>query len=417
MKMNTETKLTKTKGLAYTKTVLQFSLIGISLGLLHCPNPENNSCFRCGNLLIHNSDGTTGSLAAIDTGSGNVTTNIINPHQDTYLRTIDNEPYLIGRFGANHITRLNKDNYATSVFQESVVSAPPGETAAVNPNPSDIAKLENGLGLVSLQDENHLLVINLSTGVAVDTINISANTYNTEMDDAANVHAMIRHGDYIYVSIADHNNNFRTTENGKLIRIHAQNYSITSLTDMPFRFPSYGDIQHYHGNLDNTTDKDWLIIVVAGHDYPEFMGMGLREPGGLVAYDIANNSYRILLQESNLGKDIFNVWIVSDTLGFVSLADYTAPVPPAIFGSFQYSVHAFNPTGSEMRVLLADAGLVGFSQIVYKDRRLYVGNRKPNNEGIHIFDVADETDINSISEQTTGPIGVDGRPYSMILLD
>ncbi len=417
-----------------------------ALIFLACENSPKESSNHCQNikecLLVGTSDFTESSLSTIDINTLQVTKDLLTPHSDFVLREIHNQPYIINRQGADNITRLSASDYSQPIFEQSV-----GRQS----NPADLEVWEGDLGLVGLGSTNHLLVIDLESGRIHEDKTIDISSYNEAADETSDLQGMIFHDRAIYISLADYPQSREEAwtaawwENevphGKLLRVNVGEMNVengatematmeageageageatgTRLADMPFQAP-YGDMELYRGDLDDSGDKDWIILTTTGRPFSTNLD------GALIAYDIANDKYKILLTEEEIGRDILEAVIVSEQLGFLVLGQYNSED-----FTFNYSIHAFQPASASGREavsldqlyeILPSAG-PSPPPILYKNSKLYVGDRTPTKPGIFIFQVADENSIAAITEENISqenrePIDVGLPPSGMLLLE
>ena len=365
--------------------------------LCRTPNNDLNASNQC--LLVGTTDYMTANLVEIDLARENVITrNLLDGlDQDHVLRKIGEEVYVLSR-GNSNITRL--DPLASNTNYPIIYEKSTGE----NSNPQDIALLNDDLGLVSLYNEGHLAVFQRENGNISKTINIS--TYDS--DGIPNATALHEHGDYVYLAMQVLDQNYEGRSNGKLVSISKSDETLSNLSNMPFKNPN-SDFHYYSGKLNTSTIKDWLIITAVA-SYTD------TTDAGVMAYDIANNSWKTILSESTVSANIFDAVVITDTLGLalISLADYSNKIVK------------FNPNNatvnqSDLNMAVASGN---FSSMLYDDGKLYLAQAsiegEGQNTGIRIFNV--DTSTGAITEDTVNnlgstPINTGLPPDTMILIN
>ena len=342
---------------------------------------SENSNHTLGSLVIATSDYTNGEIAYIDLDTKEVITGIQSGlDQDHVLRQIDDCLYVLYRGSANNITALDTNDLSQVLFAQSL---------GTGANPYDIVRLDENLGLVASYGLAKLQTFSLANGTLGKEIDISS--YDTKGGPEA--YAFARVNDKIYLGMQVLDDDFTPRSSGKLVKIDPVNHALTDLADIPYQNPQ--TLSHYNGNLDGNGDKDWLIISATG-------AYGTYD-GAIVAYDINNDSYIRLLEESKISKDIVSQLIVHDDLGIAIVynADYTQ------------NLIVFDPSpsaGSNTMRILSEVSLM--NDMLYRNGKLYIGDREPKTSRIRIFSVDGQT----LTEETNEAIPVGLPPYSMLHL-
>ena len=350
---------------------------------------------NCAFLLIVGSDYTNGNFSIIDLDTLSAAVNIAHaqPGSDAVIRKIANRLYIVNRFGRDNITGLkSSDNYKV-LFEESI-----GRQS----NPQDIARFSDSQGIVALHNEGYLALFDLNDGTTEIAQRIDISSYDSDGKPQAS--ALHHHQGFVYVSLQVLNASFRPQGNGRLIRVDTNDSTHRELATMPKENPT-SDFQYYRGRLGAESEQDWLILAASG-DHRSFADFYRRsdssyeitDDGALLAYKIQGDTYETLFNETQAGgRDITEAWIVSDTLGFVRLADASAT----------NSLYGFDPSTNRLgtELMSANAG-----SMVYHNGLLFVADTTPTAPGVRIFSTS------NLQEETTSPIPVGLPPRSMIFM-
>ncbi|MDH5718684.1 MAG: hypothetical protein OEZ22_13750 [Spirochaetia bacterium] len=341
--------------------------------------PQNTKKY----LLVHTTDYTTGGLSLINLEDLSVSIDLQNPASDAVLKTIDGVPYVVNRLGADNIMRLDTASDFSIVYEQG--------TGTLS-NPQDVEKLENGLGIVSLYAQNYLSVFDISTGVidASKQIDISSYQSAADTDSAVEASGMLRFGDSVYIA-AQNLYSWAPVSIGTLIKINATTLEATSSIEMPYMNP-FSDLKHYK----TESGDDWLYAVAVGN-----WGNADSSDGGVIAYNLTTSTFETSpLDETQAGdKDILDVLIISDTLGFVLLSDKT---------TYAASLSSFNPAAHTLGTTLLESNAWS---MIYDNGKLYVADQNFANPGVRIFDTT------TLEEITTAPINVGLPPNSMVVVE
>lgn len=337
--------------------------------------------------MIVTSDFQSGAYSTIPLDAPTaISRNVGSAHADAVGRNVGGSFYVINRLGGDNVQALDA-NFGT-VWQCSL-----GNGA----NPHDIVIVAADKGYVSLYDGG-IAVIDPSTGADCDgfvrsTIDLSS---FADADGLAETDQMAVVGERLYVTLQrlDRDQFFAPTEASFLAVIDTET---DEFVDVNPATPAIDAITLTGTNPFSET-KGLTVrsgkIVIA-----EIGSFGVLD-GGIETIDVATNTPEgFFVTEEELGGDITDFVIVSDTRGYAIVAD----------ASFNNSLIRFDPSrGDVLAVLTTTSSFLPDIEYDAERGRLLLATRDFLAPGIRIFSSNDE-------EITTEPIDTGLPPVNIVL--
>ena len=360
--------------------------------------PKPSDCFDVNsgpNLVVHSSNYTDGYMSVINLDNGNVKERVFTPaDQDSRLRSINNDLYLLTRGNANTLSRFGAGRKYCIDYEVST---------GIDSNPYDLTGLPGEQGFVALYGRNEVLSLNLDTGLidprAPIQIPASYDTHNDNIDAVA----LYQHGTYLYLLIqnsdaaaltgGDYSHSY--TNHASLLKIDLISRNVVEQIDLGQKNPNG---MRYYSN--GSTEELHIFTIGTWGDISS--GSSCSDNVPALRYDLNTGAIGNLFQTSeNMRCDIVDILQVSNTLAFAvtSSADFLS------------SLTAFNPTSG---ALLGSPILSGISSIcndcmlVYNNG-IYLGYSDRSFTGIAVFGTSPP--FNRLRDY---PLNL--PPYSMRLL-
>ena len=371
-------------------------LMGLAIGLLliNCIGENAKVVEALENaLVIATGDKSSGAISVIDIQTKTAVNNLLSIHHNSQIRSVDNKPYLLERFGANNLKFLDKKNNYSLVYEQSL---------GPKVNPQDIVQINSEYAMIANRESNKLMVVKLSDG-SIDTskeIDISAYSdhQNAEAKD------LIKYKNFIYATVQNQGNarsKFAAVNASYLLKI-----DVSDVNAMKIEKAITLKMKNPVGQLRQVSFKgvDSLIFATVGcykvrTEAPEECPKGAFD-GGFSLFNLNTElEGPTLLSETVINGNVHDIELISDTKGFFMYYDT----------NLKMHVKAFNPTIKEITNTLLSNG--NYSQLLVHDGKLYVADKNSKKPGIRIFDV------NTLAQETTDPIDVGLPPKSMVVLE
>ncbi len=327
--------------------------------------------------VVVTTDYRTGSLAVISLDHKEVDKDFSHIHPDTICRysPITKKMYLVERMGADAIAVLNPGH---GYIMESEFSVGAGTNA------QDIAVVSRDRAYVARYSSSTMTVINPDTGDLLDEIDLSP---WADEDGLAEPGWGVEHDGKIFVAI-QRLKDFQPTDYSAILVMNSMSGKTIKEVRLAAKDPM--------SKLRYAPAEKAFVIGEVGV-------MGALDGGVELLYTDDLSTSGLMITEQELGGDIIDVVILSESKGFAIVSktrdDFSAST----------SVVSFDPgTGKRLSVLAhSDEFDHSFLELDPSGRQLWVAQRKRTQPGIRIFDTFSDEEI------TKSPIDV-GLPPFMI---
>ena len=315
------------------------------------PNPSGpDTTLSSERLFIAESDFQSGQLGWMGLESTAIFSGKLSIWNDAVLRTFDGYLYVIEKFGADNIIRFDpsRSDQSGVKYQQHL-----GD----NLNPVDIEFIDDSKAYISCQLEPIILVFNPSKGSVLDTINISAYTFNKESNSTPYANQMALAGDKLYVSL-QRRDGYNPGTRSLILVINTETDEIEDT--IPTQYKNCYDLIYNDGTL-----------YVTNPGNPEQTGDGAIE-----AIDVETKQVRTVISEDVLGGSPYLMVHKSGTMFYVQNYISWGNVSVVEIDASSGTVGATLP--------VKDA----YGGLCYDDiyGRLYVGERSIDETGIRIFE-------------------------------
>ncbi len=326
--------------------------------------------------LVITTDYQSGAYSAVRLSDRAVVRNVEVIHQDSVCRydPVTGHPFVIGRLGADAIAVVDTEGDWTIVNEYSVG---PGS------NPQDIAVVSEQRAYVSLMGEDHLLVVHPTEGTRIGEVDLSA---WADADGLPEASGMVRVGDSVYVAVL-RLESFLPVNESYLVEIDADSGDIVA---------DYQLAATPSGRLRYNETLERIVLVASG----EF---GNPDDGGIELFDpVAGQAEGLIVTEQQLGGDLVDVAIASQTVGFAVLGEMSGQLG-------RTKVAMFDPSTGQLTRLLeeADAWNHMYLELTPDGSELWLSERRMSSPGIRIFDAADGEEL------TEAPLDVGLPPFTI----
>lgn len=310
--------------------------------------------------FVVTTDYTTGSYSVVDSATRAVQKDLEVIHQDAACRydPLTETTFIIARFGSDAIQIIDESDW--SVADEYSVGA--------GSNPQTIAVTSSGRAYVPRLGAAGILVVNPLTGEELGTIDLSD---EADADGVPEATGAVVYGGKVYIPLA-RLNNFMPSEFSSVVVIDGETGSMEDNVSLTATNPT---VARYNGRLGR------IVLVETGSYGVQDGGVELLDPN-------VNEVSGLIVTEAQLGGDILDVYLHSDTLGYALVG------VPAGEASETHLV-TFNPdTGALIEKLLTPSGWVLQSlEPTPNGKELWVADRTPEAPGIRIFDTANGKEL------------------------
>ena len=303
------------------------------------------------------------------------------------------------------ITRLNRDSIL--VLDPSLAFLPQQEfSVEQGSNPQDIAYINSSKAYISLYNRKYILVVNPSSGVILNRIDLSAysetsSSGSTGIDGFPEMSRMALYNSILYLQLQrldrNHPSGFPYPgEDSYLLRIDTVTDQILGVIKTPARNP-FGKMQIF-----NIGQDPHLIVCLPGK-----LGYLSELDGGIGAYNLVKGEFResFLLLESEVGGDVLDMILKSETDGYAFVLDK----------GFNKTVVRFNPsTGkktSTIATYTSSAGNIS-GMALSSSGKLFLGDSGFSNPGVSVYD----TNQNPPVLLTPTPLSVGLKPFELEIL-
>jgi hypothetical protein len=309
--------------------------------------------------------------------------NMINPFQDSFVRTWGDSVFVIGRFNNDTVTILRANTLrGDPVANYSVgIEDPAGNIDLTSPqgssNPHDLAVINESIAYMAFYGSSDLLKLNPLTGERLKTIDISS-LNDPSGDGLPEAEQLLLLGNKLYVMCQrlDRNEGFVTKGNkGAIGVIDTTTDALVGRIDLQGENP--GSMTYY--SLANQ-----LLIPVTGN---------FAEPAnaGLEVVDLTTETTQgIQRTVEQLGGKASEI-VLDGSSGYILSFDDTQPFP------FPYFVRTFDP--ATLDVGANDVFRINeFVEDMALDvgTHLYVLDRTEANPGVHVIDTATNTETSFV---------------------
>jgi hypothetical protein len=342
-----------------------------------------NGCAGQNTAFVVATDFETGSFGTVSFDDPPVITPV-SPQRilnsDAVARAFNGLVYVVNRFFGDNIQIIDPaQDFATT--RQCLTGA--------GSNPQDIAFVDAEKGYVSLGGGTEVLVVDPSpSSDCSDFIRDRIDLAELADDDGKpELYLMAIVGDRLYVELQklDQNNFFVPAENGSL--------AVIDTTTDAFVEEIVLTGQNPFGQTKGIPTRNGALLV-------NQIGLFGVTDGGIERVDpVSGQPQGYIIAESDLGADIVDFVMLSDTVGYavLSLPDFTN------------SVVLFDVDLREATATLISGESI--SDIELNDRaRLFVAQRTLQNPGVRIFDTADN------SEVTGAPLNLELPPFDIVFV-
>lgn len=324
--------------------------------------------------LVTTTDYMSGAISSIAGDSMDATNQLSVVHSDTVCRydSTTNKMYLVHRMGSDAVTVLDPDTFEV-VSQYSVEAGT---------NAQDIAVVSAERAYVPRLGSAEILVVNPTTGVEIQRIDLSLYADADGVPEAAQ--AYFRDGT-VFITLNRLNPMWSVEEYSSVILLNAETGAVKKEVQTTATNPS--------GVLRFNKATQAFVLIETG-------AYGVLD-GGVETLSTNGILSGLLVSEADLGGDVFDAIIATETLGF-------AVIGVAGESGSKTQLVTFNPKkGTVGDTLVASEGYDLASMELLDGGLLWVADRNMTNPGVRIFDVA------TLEEVTPSPINV-GLPPSRI---
>lgn len=309
-------------------------------------------------------------------------------HSDAMARYFNGRVFIVNRLGRDGIQVLDPQSAYLTVSEYSTGNAS---------NPHDIVVTANGKGYISLYGKNNILVVQPESGAVIGSVSLAAYSDPDGYPEVSGLHA---EGNRVFAAVQrlDRNDPFSTWPPvagypSLLVEIDAGSDTIVAAHAMPFSNP-FSKLRRV-----DLFGQPHLVVAC-----PSWLGYNFRIDGGIIAFNLATNSFKILYRETAAGGDILDVVIKNDSVGYASI----------LFQDFSTAIQRFNPTtGARTGNLLfaPNWGRYVAGMLLTDDGRLYLGDSSYTEPGISIYDTnAGDLKITPL------PVPIGLRPTDLIYI-
>lgn len=335
-----------------------------------------------------------GSLATISLASPGIaaTGRVTTDGSDAVVRSFGGRIYVVNRFGTDTIQVIDPASFA--VIGNYSANVAPGAGS----NPQDIAVLSDQKAYITRLDaqsdsanSDDLLIVRPLTGERIGSIDLTPYTTD-DGERLARAAQMVLVGSRLFVCLQDLPANMLLSAdtNGKVVVIDTERDAVTDVIALAGRNPwdiTYSPLtgKLYVANT-GVYDAFWTPQIADGN-------------GGIEVIDGSTlASQGIVVDDANLGAEVFQVRIASAELGFVSVGGNR-------IASFNPTTNAIIDTNVYQTTFYA---LPDFS--IDEERRLVVADQAAANPGAVFVDAESGAVI-------AGPTGVGALPVSVTFAD
>ncbi|EHQ05114.1 hypothetical protein [Leptonema illini] len=309
-------------------------------------------------------------------------------HSDAMARYFNGRVFIVNRLGRDGIQVLDPQSAYLTVSEYSTGNAS---------NPHDIVVTANGKGYISLYGKNNILVVQPESGAVIGSVSLAAYSDPDGYPEVSGLHA---EGNRVFAAVQRlyRNDPFSTWPPvagypSLLVEIDAGSDTIVAAHAMPFSNP-FSKLRRV-----DLFGQPHLVVAC-----PSWLGYNFRIDGGIIAFNLATNSFKILYRETAAGGDILDVVIKNDSVGYASI----------LFQDFSTAIQRFNPTtGARTGNLLfaPNWGRYVAGMLLTDDGRLYLGDSSYTEPGISIYD----TNAGDL-KLTPLPVPIGLRPTDLVYI-
>jgi hypothetical protein len=326
------------------------------------------------------------------------TPSFVNVHSDAVIRYIGGKIIIINRLNRDNIQILNPE---LGFLTEREFSTGKGT------NPQDIAFVSKSKAYISLYNSRNLLIINPETGLKTGQLDLgnyaeTSSTGGSGTDGFPEMHQMFLEENKLFLQLQRLDRNDLSgfpapNTNSLLLEIDTNTDTVVATYSTPVANP-ITQIQKitYRG-------ESFLAMGLSGR-----LGFLSQLDGGIYLFQLNTRQFlqSPILSESNLGGDILNFVIKSETEGFVFSLDR----------NFNKTIWKWNPLTNEKTNIVeyypSSFGNLG-GLALSRSGKLYVGAANFERPGVNIYDTnpAQPLKLNSL------PIDVGLRPFDLVVIE
>lgn len=353
--------------------------------------PEGHSA--C--MLIGTTDwAAVGALAVMDLETGEIEDNITTYAQDSAIRVVDEDVYVLERHMYNAVLKLDQRDDYKALWNMSVAT-----DEAPNPNPHDIVR-HGAHVFIALYNEGVILRANPTPTVSDPTSFLGAEPYMRRIDPpqwdgaVAELTALRVEGDILYglTQGLDDAWSCGSAENtGRIWAFH--------LPDLTDAYVFEGDKNYL--NLAHCNPGGWVpmpdgrLLIHSLGGYRSYQGT--EDDGGLQIFDSAKRALGPVVASETTAHD-------NDILSIVRVGlQYFAILAGTDFNDL--GVHEVYPTADDSTWSVdTQAFYNGYAWALFGfEDTLYIAERSPASEALYAYDVDDKTPQGSAIETTYAP--------------
>lgn len=346
------------------------------------------SCGGGGLALVLGTDFVDGSFGTID-----LDTRAITPvsgqrllHSDATPRVLGGNVFVINRFGADSIQKLDPNDGLTTVYQ---CSTGPGS------NPQDIVLIDDDKAYVTVFEETALLIVDPTPESCTSRDDFVTGSIDlsglADADGTPDMTLMAKQGNLVYVAL-------QRLDVESPLREPAQNGGIAvidSTTD------TVVDAIELSGENPFAMTKG--LTIRAGNLYVSEVGLFGTNDGGIERVDLATRAPQgFILSEETAGGDIVDFVFASARRAYaiVSRSDFTT------------ALIAFDPVTGTVLETVDEADGFDYADIEIDVRgELYLTDRHFDRPGVRIFRAADGVEL------TATPLDIGLPPTEVVFLE
>ncbi len=357
-------------------------LLSLSLSGCLTSNDTLDGSFSKDRLYVFGTDFTSGQLKWLQADAQEFDAENIDVHSDSKLISYKGYIYILERFGADNIFKLNpsKKGDASIVYQTHL-----GD----NWNPQDMAFVSDSKAYVAVENVPYILIFDPKEGKIKDSILTRDYIYEPGENDSGyaatspHCHSLAIHDGYLYAALQRRNGDWaQPGGKAKILKIDIEDNEIVSEIDM-----AYG----------NST----ALRLVDGYLYVSTLGkFENKSDGAIERINLETEKTEILFEESDFEANIYN-FVHKEGMQFYALS-YVS------WGNVGVKLLDLkNKKVLKSLPKITDAG----SDLLYDSntQRLFITEREPTASGIKIFDNKE----NFIA----GPLEMDVPPSSLTLVE
>jgi hypothetical protein len=228
---------------------------------------------------MQTTDNETGKLHWMTKSDTEFSTDFISIHNDSKIKKSGDYLWVLERYLKDNILKIDP----TQTGSDAVLWQISLEDGS---NPHDLVFINNKI-YVSLNNADHILILNPATGAQTGTLDIA--DYAVPGNTSPNASNMVALDDKLYV-VLQRLDGWAATEPGQVLEIDVNTNAITNEYTLNLANP---------GEL--VVNQDELIVCSRGSTYPDPIVQGLDGSRGIEKIDLSTGEAEIIITDEELG--------------------------------------------------------------------------------------------------------------------